>query len=1282
MSNYSPSRPRGGPSEFVGSERYELVRKLGQGGFGVVFEAIDRELGGRVALKALQRITADSLFGLKQEFRALADVSHPNLVALYELAEHDGHWFFTMEYLDGTDFFSHVRPSDRERPKEELLATVALADVASDESVSGTTSARAYARGSSSNTRRLDLARLRAALPQLVEGVMGLHQLGMLHRDVKPSNVMVTRGGRVVLLDFGLVRPPSTNEPISGRVRLDAPPGQPPTAIVGTPEYMSPEQSVGDPLTPASDWYAVGTVLYEALCGRRPFVGTVAEIVADRQYSDPPRPSELVDDVPNDLEELVMALLRRDPTRRPTGSQVARSVGAQGTHSLSSAVTGSELLVGRDEALATLRAAFDECVTTKPARPIVVEVYGSSGVGKSALVGKFLDELRKAHGALVLTGRCDERKSVPFKALDGVVDALSVFLRNRAHEELSVLVPRRMDALEQLFPVLAFDPSTGRARSTSSYPPPASRSSIEPLTPPREAAFAALRDLLVRASALRPVVIAVDDLQWGDDDSAALLREVLTGPDTPNVLFIATLRGEPGQVRTPFDSVEGAALDRRVVDVRPLGERDALALARALLGRRADSEHEAHRIAREAGGNPFFVGELARFALERGASTEHEPLSLERVVLERVRGLPDDARSLLELVAVIGQPVPQRVIFDASSLGDRAYPALRALRASNMVRIAGAKEADSVEPYHDRIRESVVESLPKHTLRARHASIARALEARTDSDPGLLAEHLFGAGERERAAAQALAAAQLADRSLAFERAARWYRAALDWGEARGVERSELLARMAHTLASCGRNGSAAEAFLEAAELSDGRTRSIELRRHAGVQFFTDGRHDDGVRTLSAVAKELGVSIPESPWLLGAGLAKDTAWLRVRGTRFRETPASRIDSDTLQRLDLFHHAGLGSAFADSLLSMWYLTRFTRMAIEVGEPVRVGLALLRYSTTLSVFGPAYEARALDILRQAEDLSIRHRDPYLRGCIDMGYGFLDLMMGRWTQSISRCDRALDVLSKVPGAVWDTDTAASLVTEALTNQGRLSQAFRKAARQERDARERNFIAGMVRNALRWESLRLVMSDERDAARRVLEEASAKIPPSRFLFGHFLEMIGRAQLAAYEGSCRALLPWFRAQWPKLERSMMLSAPVFRVGGFSALASVLLGAARESAPSEQALLLAECDAMGRKLEAEPATHIRARGLATRASAAAIAGRERDALSLYRAALQTFETADMQLHAAASRLAVGTIIGGDEGALLVTQGQRFFVEQGVARADQFAQIFVAQPVSR
>jgi hypothetical protein len=932
------------------------------------------------------------------------------------------------------------------------------------------------------------------------------------------------------------------------------------------------------------------------------------------------------------------------------------------------------VLIGRDEALATLREALAE---TAQGHPVVCEVYGASGVGKTALAARFLEEARQRCGALVFAGRCDERKTVPFKALDDVVDALAMNLRARSTDELAVLLPKSMEALEQLFPVLSM---TSTGLKTTRREPSTNAGASDQLVTVREEAFATLRELLTRASTLRPIIIAIDDLQWSDADSAQLLRELLTGSDAPNVLLVATVRGQAGQVDTPFEMIEQHALDRRVIQLDALAEPDAISLARSMLGRSARSEADARRIAVEAQGNPFFLGELVRYGIEHPEQSL-EITSLDDVVLARVRALPADARALLELVAVIGQAVPQRVIFDASRLGPSAYPALRVLRTANMVRYANSVEGDRVEPYHDRVRECVVRTLSAEELRARHRAIATALAAQPESDPGLRAEHLAGAHEFEQAARAALEAAQHAERTFAFDRAARWYQAVLEWRSVTDSERAELLERLAHALVSCGRNAAAAEAFAQAAELCADPLRALELRRHSGVQLFIEGRHEDGVRTIGAVAKELGVSIPESRFALSAGLAADTIWLRVRGLRFKERPERELDARTLQRLDMFHYAGLGTAFADSMLSMWYLTRFTRAAIEVGEPVRVGLALLRYSTTVAVGGPSNEARAIEIVRAVEELASRHRDPYLRGCLDMAYGFTDLMMGRWAQASTRCERAVELLLQVPGAVCDVDTASSLATEALINQGRIAVAFRKAMRQERDSKARNFVAGLVRNALRCESLRRVMLDDTAGAHAVIEDAMKRIPSTTFLFGHFLEILGRTQLAMYEGESERTLPWLRGRWPALERSFMLRAPVFRTSMFTALGRMLLLGARTAQASERTALVREADALGRKLEREDAVSPRALGTSLRAAAALARGDDRSSLSMYRSSLQLFETADMQLHAAATRLAIASLVGGDEGRELTEVGKRAFTEQGVRDPSKFAAVFVAQPLA-
>ena len=185
-----------------------------------------RERSRPVALKTLLRFSPTALYQFKQEFRTLAGVHHPNLVQLYELVATDERVFFAMELVRGSDFVTHVRASGKAPAEPD---------------------------------------RLRAALRQLVQGVQGLHAAGKLHRDIKPSNVLCTKEGRVVLLDFGVATEVSR--------ALDENQAEEEDHIVGTAQYMAPEQALREPPTPASDWYSVGVMLYEAMVGAPPFVG-------------------------------------------------------------------------------------------------------------------------------------------------------------------------------------------------------------------------------------------------------------------------------------------------------------------------------------------------------------------------------------------------------------------------------------------------------------------------------------------------------------------------------------------------------------------------------------------------------------------------------------------------------------------------------------------------------------------------------------------------------------------------------------------------------------------------------------------------------------------------------------------------------------------------------------------------------------------------------------------------------------------------------------------------
>jgi serine/threonine protein kinase len=271
---------------------------------GAVYEAHDRSRDRLVAVKTLQTFDPYQLYCLKNEFRALADVLHPNLVALFELVQEDADWWLVMERVHGRSVDKWVCP---EQPDSGALQSGA------------------------------SVSRVRESFAQIAQGLRALHRAGKLHRDLKPSNVLVEEGGRAVLLDFGLVvdRAAASEPPLTRRA--------------GTAEYLSPERMRGEAAQEASDWYALGVMLYEALTGLLPR--------GPRKLSGPLRVPQTVDpSVPEDLSALCLELLAEDPAQRPSGREIVRRLRGKSS-SGSPAPDALQLLLGRDAELVALEQA-------------------------------------------------------------------------------------------------------------------------------------------------------------------------------------------------------------------------------------------------------------------------------------------------------------------------------------------------------------------------------------------------------------------------------------------------------------------------------------------------------------------------------------------------------------------------------------------------------------------------------------------------------------------------------------------------------------------------------------------------------------------------------------------------------------------------------------------------------------------------------------------------------------------------------------------------------------
>jgi eukaryotic-like serine/threonine-protein kinase len=803
-------------AEFIGTERYQPVRRLGSGGMGIVYEVFDRERAEHVALKTLSRVDPGGIYDLKKEFRSLADVRHPNVVSLYDIVNEGGQWFFTMELVYGTPFSEYVTraPDPDEAPDSvdagALLRSQTRADIRQGDPV-------------------FDEVRLRGALAQLVLGVSAIHAAGKLHRDLKPSNVLITNEGRVVVLDFGLVQDDNRGSDTADTSLDD-------NLVVGTPAYMAPEQAAGKRASAATDWYAVGTMLYRALSGRLPFSGSLTEVLLSKQTEDPPALSGLVRGLPGDLEQLAMGLITRRAEARTDESLVRRRLALDTTPSRTTSRPVAAPLLGRDAELDWLRQTL---AASRRGLPQVVFLDGPSGLGKTVLVQHFLRGVRQDPNAVVLSGRCYPREALPYKAFDAIIDALSRFLSRLPESAAAELLPRNRRALTSLFPVLERVPIIGAWDSLARLPAsPAQR---------RERAFAALKELLGRISDQGPLVLHVDNLEWGDKDSADLLLRLCSAPDPPAMLVIGTHRSDPQDDTGAFFNGLGAPTSplgeatRQHRAIGPLGPRDAYELCKTTL---ECDDALAWKIAKETSGDPLLISLLCEHLREHPQATRDQPRAhLDALMDIKLARLTTEARRTIDLIAVAGAPVIVEALAAAAGVSsERTRTLLSELRDFNLIQFVHHHGREAVSVRHERIASMLQNRLSAAELRAYHGVWAETLAGRDDISPETLAEHFGKAGAREQARRYTTQAAHRAERALAFDRAAQLYEEALELS-VEPETRSQLLEQLADTRLHLGQPGSAATALHEAARLGSAE-RGPELRRRAAALRLTDEQLD------------------------------------------------------------------------------------------------------------------------------------------------------------------------------------------------------------------------------------------------------------------------------------------------------------------------------------------------------------------------------------------------------------------------------------------------------
>jgi hypothetical protein len=1228
---------------------YEILGELGRGGMGVVYRAHDRKRGTVVALKTLPRLDANALYRFKQEFRALADVVHPNLVTLYELVGDGERWFFSMEFVEGIDFLTYVRG---EREEGERLGV------------------------------SLNLTRLYDASRQLAEGVQALHQAGKLHRDIKTSNILVTPAGRVVLLDFGLA---AELDPSGRHLEAEG-------AIVGTVKYMAPEQAADLPLSPASDWYSVGALLYEAVTGQPPFVGSAGQILREKQERDPPPPSALVPNVPEDLDRLCAALLSRKPGDRPSGEEVLQLLEARTT--LRAAMSPALALpvhgmpfVGRERHLQALAKAFAElqrCVVNGAASALRSTIYvrGRSGVGKSALVQRFLDAphagplpLEGGEGAgetvVVLAGRCYEHESVPFKAVDSLVDALSRYLRRIPEPEATALVPRNFPHLARMFPVLRGVAAVGQASDQALETPDPHEL--------RRRAFAALRELLTLLGERHLLILAIDDLQWGDPDSAVLLADLLRPPDAPRLLFIGSYRSEDETV-SPFlrDFLQSVAMDsgRQTLDVDPLTPEETRELALRLLGRDDPvARAQADAVVRESGGNPFFAAELVRHlqALPCGIEATGQVLSLDSVLGGRVARLPEEARRLLEVAAVHGRPLRLVDACAASRVGADERPALAVLCAGRLLRRTGSAGREEIEPYHDRVRETVVARLQPAVRIGHHARLAHVLEASGQEEPEVLAVHFQRAGNSGKAAHYYARAAEQAAETLAFERAAKLYRLALDLGSDDSAERGRLRTGLADALANAGRGPEAACEYLAALPDVTGAV-VLELQRRAAFHFLTSGHVDEGLQTFRAVLDAVGLKLPPTPFRALLSLLLRRAQLWLRGLEYRERDVSQIPAEEIRLIDVTWSASKGLGMIDSIQGSAFQTRNLQLALRAGEPTRIAWALAAEAMYVSIKSPRSRIRAARLQEAAEQITRRIPDPYAIAYVFGSKGMAAYLGEEWQRCRDFMDRSVEVFrERCTNVAFEVATMRTFALWSLVQMGDVVELSRRCPALIDEARQRGNL--FARTNYRTYPMALVhlAADEPDAARRDMREALEEWTQRGYHLQHLHVLLGLVRVELYAGNAAAAWGLIEKESPLFTGSLLSRIQEFRIQVLQASAASALAAATGAVNPWP--LLRAARRFARRLCREKMPAAEATAQYVRAALAAHRADMAQARKLLEESAAAFEAIDMRLYAATVRRRLGQLIGDSAGLALIAAADSWMAGQQIRDPARMAAAF-------
>jgi serine/threonine protein kinase len=1182
--------------------RFRVIKHLGTGGFGHVYHAIDCEYNNaQVAVKVLHSHHSQSLRRFKAEFTELSTIaSHENLVRLYEGFFERDPWLFTMEYVEGQHLVDYVRQAE--------------------------TSHRQH--------------RIRSCLVQLAAAVHALHQNRIQHRDLKPSNVLVTAHGRVKVIDFGLVREFSDEFEV-------------PVSLAGTLDYMSPEQLTRSTVTEASDWYAIGVMLYELLTGMKPHAGALA---AGGGITPPHR---LAEDVPQDISVVCLRLLEHDPRRRASYRDLMSLAPMQEPVAL--APRAEEIFVGRE----VERQQLAEAYRRSRSRPVVIHLSGPSGIGKTALIRQVQADVRRDDPtAIIVAARCHQNRSVAYPSLDDLVDRLARHLSLMPRERVEQILPRHVAALGRMFPVM------DQFLSGSHMLP--ARESAEL----RMRGFAALGELLGRLSDRYPVVLSIDDLQWGDPDGCRFLKQLMESADAPRLMLVLSYRSDGGDVASFLEkhSAEEDSGHRLTLGLLTNDETHRLAL-RLVTPPMAANAGVSRQIADASGGNPYLLHEIAEWANSQAATSASLAfVNAEQVLRERIGALGTDARRLLEFVAVAGEPT---AFDELRAIGgfDNMLDARDDLRRKRLTRSRVLEGREQIEVYHARVRDAVLQLLAPVALPRLHHDMARALQAAGHQDAERIAIHLIAAGETAASSRYAKEAGDRARHALAFEKAAAFYRLALRPGTLPPNEALIVLTNLAESLANAGRCAEAARVYTEAAGLAE-RRQHLELTARAADQLLRGGYIREGLHLLDDVMRRLRLKPPRGRAALLARVALLRMRLALRGLRFNERGSGQLSDEEKLRLDVCWTGAMVTSLIDPLRSAESSARYVLLALRSGDPRHVTTALTCEAPLLCVSGSTRNfTKATALLRTATELADRLADPHATARCLLSKALVAFLQGDWRTASRDGDLAADMLrTRCINVAWELAAAQIFAASARYIRGDWAENRRRLPEYVHDAEARG--DANVAVSLRVQGcayLSALAHDQPDEALRQLHQDVAARSFGHADFFRCNVLQAEVDIALYRNDPIRANEVIERDWATLERALLLRNPTtFAFLRFARGRVALAMAAQLPEGARRQALLDRAESDIRALERRGPPWSGGMALALRAGVASWRANRAAVLRYLTDAERAFAAADMQPIRLAVMYHLARQMGDAEQERGVSEVREWARGEGIERFDRIA----------